>query len=338
MANISTFNIRICNLWLFLPALAISLLLHGCDEQRPKFYRVGILCGLHVFTSTVDGFTARMNELGYVEGKNITYDLHRTNFDLAAEARILRKFVADKVDMMLVFPSEVSVAAKAITRGTDIPVVFCQTNIEGTDLIDSVPEPGGNMTGVRYPGPDLALKRFEILHELVPHAKRFWVPYAKSSPIVPVQLAALRPAATQAGVILVEAPADSAADLLADLASRAEADDIGIDAILFISEPLARTPAVFPKIGKFAWGHGIPIGGVLYSLEGYSTVFGVATDNIAVGKLAAQQANKVLRGVPAGTVPVVSAESYFQLNYGAARKLGLVVPEGLLKQADEVIR
>ena len=111
------------------------------------------------------------------------------------------------------------------------------------------------------------------------------------------------PAAAKTGVTLVESPADSASDLIADLDARAKAADIGIDAVLFISEPLARTPAVFPKIAKFASEHRIPIGGVLLSSEGYSTLFGVATDNIAVGRLAAQQAHKVLRGIPPGTIP-----------------------------------
>lgn len=323
---------------LFFTAMVLGLLLSGCEGPKPKVCRVGILCGLNVFATTVDGFKAGMTELGWDEGNNITYDVQMTNFDAGAEELILRKFLVDKVDLMLVFPSEVSVAAKRITQGTDIPVVFCQTNIEGTNLVKSIPEPGGNITGVRYPGPDLALKRFEILLELAPQAKRIWTPYARSSPIVPYQMETLRSAAAKAGVTLVEAPADSAADLLADLEMRGKSDDAGIDAILFISEPLARTPAVFPKIGKFAAERRIPIGGVLYSLDGYSTVFGVATDNVAVGKLAARQANKVLKGVPAGAIPVISSESYFQLNYNVAQELNLTIPEGLLRQADEIIR
>lgn len=326
------------NHWFCLSAILVTLVLAGCAEQNHKMHRVGILCGLDVFASTVDGFKARMTELGYVEGKNIVYDLRRTNFDPTAEDQILRKFVSDRVNLMLVFPSEVSAMAKAITQGTNVPVVFCQTNIEGTELIKSVTEPGGNMTGVRYPGPDLAIKRFEILHELVPQAKRIWVPYAKHIPIVPPQLEMLRPAAAEAGVTLVEAPAEGAEELLAELKARSEAADIGIDAVLFISEPLARTPIVFPKIGEFAARHRIPIGGVLYSLGGYSTVFGVATDNLAVGRLAAQQAHKVLKGIPVGTIPVVSAESHFQFNFKVAQELGLKVPEGLLKQANEIIR
>jgi putative ABC transport system substrate-binding protein len=155
---------------------------------------------------------------------------------------------------------------------------------------------------------------------------------------VPSQLEVVRPAAAHAGVLLVESPADSGGDLLADLESREGQADIGIDAVLFISEPLARTPAVFVEIGRFASRHRIPIGGVLYSVGGYSTVFGVATESRAVGKLAAHQVHKVLSGIPAGKVPVVSAESYFQLNYRAVTELGLSVPTGLLKQANEVIR
>ena len=325
-------------LWICAIVILVILSLNACDEQKPRVHRVGVLCGLDVFATTIDGFKAKMAELDYVEGKNIEYDIQRTDFEPEVEERILLKFVGDKVDLILVFPSEVSLIAKKVTQGTDIPVVFCQTNAESTDLIKSIREPGGNITGVRYPGPDLALKRFEILHELAPNAKRIWVPYTTYSHTVPDQLKVLRPAAAEAGVKLVEAPAASASDLLADLETREKANDIGIDAILFISEPLTKTPAVFSKIGIFASEHRIPIGGALYSWRGYSTVFGVATDNIAVGRLAAQQVHKVLRGIPAGSIPVVSADSYFQFNYKAAQQLGLAVSEGLLKQANEIIR
>jgi putative tryptophan/tyrosine transport system substrate-binding protein len=318
-------------------ALIGSLLLCGCSKPI-KAYRIGILSGLDVFASTVDGFKQKMTELGYREGENISYVVQKTNAEPEAERLILKKFVEDKVDLILVFPSEQAVLAKQATAGTDIPVVFCQTNIEGTNLINTVREPGGNITGVRYPGPDLAVKRFEILTELAPQAKRLWVPYSKDTPIVPDQLARLRPAAASAGIRLVETPVTSAAELEADLFARSNSSDIGIDAILLISEPLARTPAVFPKIGKFAAEHKLPIGGVQFSLDGYTTLFGVATDNLAVGKLAAQQADKVLKGSPAGTIPITSAESFFQLNYKVAQDLGLAVPTSLLRRANEIIR
>ncbi len=329
---------RTRNFQVVLVGMAVSLLLSGCGEPNPRLYRVGILSGLDTFAATVDGFKAKMTELGYIEGKTIAYETERTNFDQEAEERILRRFVDERVDLILVFPSEASVAAKEITRGTSIPVVFCQTNIEGTDLVRSVLEPGENLTGVRFPGPDIAVKRLEVLLELAPRAKRIWVPYGRNVPIVPDQLTALRLEAARGGIDLVEAPADGADDLLADLEMREKTADPGIDAILLISEPLAKTPTVFPTMIRFAYRHRIPVGGFAISHEGHSTVFGVATDNLAVGRTAAIQAHKVLRGIPASTIPVVSAESYFHINYRAAQELGLSVPEGLLRQANEIVR
>jgi len=332
------FRGKIRNLLIIFAALVIGLLLNGCSDEEPNIYRLGILCGISGLIPAVDGFKDRMKELGYLEGKNIVYDLQITDLNPVAEKRILRKFVADKVDAMFVFPSEVALEAKAITLGTGIPVVFSHTNIEGIDLIKSVPEPGGNLTGVRFPGPDLALKRLEILCTLVPQAKRIYIPYWTQSPIVPAQLEILRPAAAKKGITLVEMPADSVQQLQADLEKRTLANEAGIDAILLISEPLTKNAAAFSKLGKFANDRGIPIGGAMASAGGYAAVFGITTDHKEMGRLAAQQVDKVLKGIPVGTIPVVSAEGYFQFNYKSAQKLGLNVPEWLLRQADEIIR
>jgi putative ABC transport system substrate-binding protein len=299
---------------------------------------VGVLSGLDFVADITDGLKVKMTELGYVEGKNIVYDVQKTNFDMAAYKSILQKFVADKVDVIFVFPTEASQEAKAATQGTSIPVVFAFAQIEGMGLVNSVREPGGNITGVRYPGPDLAVKRFEVMHELVPLAKRMLVPYQKGYPIVASQLELVRPAAVAAGVTLVEAPADNAAELETIFQAQAKSADAGPDAILLLAEPLAVTPDAFAVMGKFAAEHKLPIGGALMSAGGYASVFGVNVNNVAVGKQAAPLVDKIFKGIPAGTIPVVSAENYFQINYKVAQQLGVKVPEGLLNQANEVIR
>jgi putative ABC transport system substrate-binding protein len=330
---------RIGNWWtLFVWVVVFALLLSGCGAEKPKVYRVGILCGLDYITSIPDGFKAGMTELGYIEGENIVYDIQKTNFEPAKEERILKQFVEDKVDLIFTFPTEVSMAAKAATRGTDIPVLFAFANIEDTGLVNSVREPGGNITGVRYPGPDIAIRRFEIMLELVPQAKRMWIPYQRGYPIVDSQLEVLRPAAASSGVTLVEFPADDAAEIQAELEARAKSADIGMDAILFIAEPLAVTSDAFAVMGKFAAEHKIPIGGALMVVGDYGSVFGVNVDIVNTGKQAAPLADKILKGIQAGTIPVVSAESYLQINYKVAQELGLTVPEGLLSLADEIIR
>ncbi len=314
-----------------------ALVFVGCGEKPQKTYHVGILSGLEYFADTVDGFKERMNELGYTEGKNIVYDLHKTDFDMAVYEPVLKGFVGDKVDLIFVFPTEASLAAKALTKGTNIPVVFAQANIEGVDLVNSLREPGGNITGVRFPGPDLAMRRFEIMAQLAPDARRYWIPYQRGYPIVESQLAVLRPAAAARGITLIECPADGAADVRDILSKIASSSDPGMDAILFIAEPLAVTPDSFEVVAKFAAEHKLPVGGALMTVNGYGSIYGVATNNVVAGKHAANMADKILKGTPPGIIPVVSDESFLEINAKTAREIGVVVPESLLYQADKII-
>jgi len=318
--------------------IAFCIFFSGCYEKTQELYNVGILSGLDYIDDAADGFKTKMTTLGYIEGENIVYDLQKTNFDMSIYKNILKKFVSDKVDLIFVFPTEASQEAKLATEGTGIPVVFAIANIEGTDLIDSIQKPGGNITGVRYPGPDIALKRFEIMNELVPNATSMWIPYQRGYPIASSQLDVLHAATSAVGVSLIEAPADNASELQIYLDARANLDDIGIDAILFLAEPLAVTNDAFKVMGKFADEYNIPIGGALMIEGDYESVFGVHVDSFAVGMQAAFIADKIFRGAHAGDIPVVSAENYVQINYGAAQKLGLNVSEGLLSMADEIIQ
>ncbi len=201
---------------IFAIIIFVILLLNGCGS-KPKIYHVGILSGLDIFTTTTDGFKEKMTELGYVEGKNIIYDVRNVNFDIAAYQAILKKFVAGKVDLIFVFPTEASLEAKAATDGTGIPVIFANSFTEDTGLVKSIREPGGNITGVCWVGADIALQRFETLLEIAPKTKRMIIIYQRGYPIVKSQLDVLRPAAAKAGITLLEIPADNAAEIKAEI-------------------------------------------------------------------------------------------------------------------------
>src|SRR5262249_19508203 len=112
---------KTCRIWASLVLLTlVTLVLSSCATSTTKVYHVGILSGLDFFANTADSFKTKMAELSYVEGKNIIYDLQKTNVDPTTEAKILDKFVADQVDLIFVFPTEVSLAAKQATQGTNI--------------------------------------------------------------------------------------------------------------------------------------------------------------------------------------------------------------------------
>ena len=329
------------SIWLVTLILIVagSLLLSGCGAQAaPKIYRVGILSGVDAFAGIADGFKAKMTELNYIEGQNIVYDLQKVNADPAAEQRVLQKFVADKVDLIFAFPTDASVAAKDATQGTNIPVVFAFATLEGSNLVESVRQPGGNITGVRFPGPDLSVKRLELLHDLAPKVKRVWITYEANYPATKSALEALHPVASSVGITLVEIPVTSVAEIQADLQARAGTADIGLDAILIMPELLSQSPDGWGVISKFAAEHKVPIAGSAAFEADAGAVFSYIPDNIETGKLAAPMADKNFKGIPTGTIPVVSPEAHLRINYKLAQDLGLTVPEGLLRQANEVIR
>jgi putative tryptophan/tyrosine transport system substrate-binding protein len=316
-----------------------SMLLSGCaGAQQAKVYHVGILSGLDFVADSTDGFKEGMTALGYTEGKNIIYDVQKTNFDMEAYRSIAKKFVADDVDLILAFPTEATMEAKTAAQGTDIPVLFSFALIEGMGIVDSVRAPGGNITGVRYPGPDFAVRRLEVLRQIAPNAKRIFVPFQRGYPIVTPQLELLRPAAQAAGVTLIEFPADNAAELQAEFDTRASSADIGMDAILMIVEPFAVTPENYAVFAKFAYEHKIPFGGAYVPADNLTDIFGVDVISFESAKAAAVLADKIFKGTPAGTIPVLSAEPFLNINYKVAQEFGLTVPEGLLKQANKVIK
>ena len=136
---------------------------------------------------------------------------------------------------------------------------------------------------------------------------------------------------------IIEFPADDAAELQAEFDRLTASGDIGFDAILFIPEPLSTFSEPFEVMGKFAYENNIPIGGLIMHVGGYGSIFGINVDIPKTAQQAAILADKVLKGTPAGTIPVVSSESYFEIDYNVAQNFGIEVSEGLLARADKVI-
>jgi putative tryptophan/tyrosine transport system substrate-binding protein len=195
----------------------------------------------------------------------------------------------------------------------------------------------GNVTGVRYPGPAVATSRYQVLHALAPKARRVWVPYQRGYPSVEEQLVGIRAAAKADDVSLVETPLDGSAALVAEVRSFAGKSDPGIDAVLIISEPLLATFPGAAAVAGFARSRRLPMGGALVGTPEDYSLFGVSTDGLVTGRLAAPIADKILRGARPGTIPVVSADASIEINLGLAIRLGLTVPEGLLRQASRVV-
>jgi putative ABC transport system substrate-binding protein len=323
---------------LFLTLLvAICTLLSGCGKKTEKVYRVGVLwTGGKFLGDILDAFKEKMTELGYIEGRNIVYDVYMAPLPVRNE-QIVQKYVDGKVDLIFSFATEATIEAKAVAEGSGIPIVFSCTFIEGTGVVESVGNPGGNITGVRYPTTESATGRLEYLHEIAPQAKRIWVTYLKDYPTTSAQIEAIQPVALELDLTLIEKPFATPQEVKAYLDEHAASSDIRMDAILLLAEPFSVTPEVTNAVYKFADEHKLPISSFMVLNEAYGPIIGFHPANTKMGSLAAIQADKILQGTPAGTLPVITADNDLRINYKVIKELGLDVPEGLLGRADEIV-
>jgi len=323
---------------LVLITVAICISLNGCSEKKQKVYRVGILTDFSPFLIIADSFKAKMVELGYIEGENIVYDLQIKDFDPEGQKTAVNKFIKDKVDLIFTFPTEASVIAHKLTQGTGIPVVFAMCGVEGNLPIENVRHPGGNITGVRFPGPDNTVKHLELMLEIKPKTKRIWATYNPNYPNTTVILESLREAALSYEMELMESPNETIEQVKADLQALETSGKVNIDAILLLPEGLSQSPDVSEAIIKFANRHNLPVGGgVPFTLD-LGAIFSFLPDDAEMGKLAALSVHKIFNGISAGTIPLVTPENYLWLNYKAIQELGLTASEGLLHQTKEIIR
>lgn len=317
----------------------ICLFMGGCAQKPAKVYKVGIISGLEGFSMVAEGFKKGMKKLGYIEGKDIVYDIQRLDDDPEGELKAAKKFVSDKVDLIFAFPTGPSVISKAVTQGTGIPVVFAVAGTEMNDLVENNRQPGGNITGVRFPLHENTPRRLEILHEIVPDAKRIYLIYDKNYPNTKAALEMLRNTAPSLGLTLVEDPVTNIEELRDALKARDASLDIGVDAILIMPDVLSHSmDGINEIINKFSDKHKLPVGGCMSNTAEAGAIFSFFPDSINQGMLAAVSADKIFKGIPAGTIPVITPESYMLINCTAIQNLGLKIPENLLTRADEIIR
>jgi len=172
--------------WLVALALA-SVGLSDAQQRAATIPKIGFLSSGSASGSTStlrnDAFWQQLRELGYVEGKNISFVSRygEDNFDRLTS--IADELVRLKVDVLVINSTPAALAAKSATR--TIPIVFSGVSdpvVAG--LVDSLARPGGNITGFTNIAPVLAGKRLELLKESLPKLTRvavLWDPKAPGS-------------------------------------------------------------------------------------------------------------------------------------------------------------
>jgi putative tryptophan/tyrosine transport system substrate-binding protein len=283
------------------------------------------------YAPIVAAFHKGLSETGYAEGRNLLVEYRWAKGHYDGLPALAADLVHRKVTVIAANTPAAPVA-KAAT--TDIPIVFVTANDPvASGLVASLSRPGGNLTGVALLNVEIAAKRLELLHELVPNANVVAVLINPGNPNAESQTRDLRAAAHTLGLQLhvlnasSEQDFDKAFAMLAEL--RAGALVIGADAF-FVDQSkhlaalaLRHTmPAIFITRDFVADGGMMSYGGGLR--EPYRLV-GIYTGRILKGER--------LANLPVQQVTTVE----LIINLKTAKTFGVNVPQSLLGRANEVI-
>lgn len=296
-------------------------------QQARRPYKIGVINAAYAASHpTVEGLKAGLKELGFEDGRDVTFDIRFTEGKLDAMPVAAEALVKSGVDLIFTSQEVATQAAKDATES--IPIVFTLVGDPvGAAVVGSLARPGGNVTGISSLQTELVSKRLEVLKTLAPAVRRVWLVYYQvdlgSTPMITKAIEAaqrmkleLSPKglldANDLKRVLTEVrPGDAL------LAPEGSNPDLTI-AIIERSRAL-RIPAVF---GTALW-------------VGYGGLISYGPDYYAQGVQAATLVAKILRGARPQDLPVEGAEKIdLAVNLKTAELLGLTVPRKILLRAD----
>jgi ABC-type uncharacterized transport system substrate-binding protein len=168
--------------------LAISLALAPFvaeAQQRGKAPAIGILSPWPASESTTgpDAFRRALRDLGYTERDGITFEYRSFAGHDDRLPMLAAELVALKVDVMVAATIPAIRAAQRASATIPIVMMWSSDPVR-LGLVQSLPRPGGNTTGVASLLFDLGAKRVELLREASPRLSRLAVLFNPTNPAI----------------------------------------------------------------------------------------------------------------------------------------------------------
>lgn len=276
-----------------------------------------------------DGFKDILEENGLVEGENINYDYQNAQGDMSTAKTIAQKFNRENLDLVLAIATPTSQAAANTIE--DIPILITAvTDPVAAGLVDSMENPGGNVTGTTDMTP--IAKQLELLLEIQPDTENLGVIYNAGESNSVVQAEITKDECERLGINLIEATADNSSGV--HQAAQSLADRV--DAFYVFTDN--TVVSALESVIQVAEDNNIPL---IVGEEGSVERGGIATEGISYYELGRQTGEMALRIInddadPAN-MPIESQKSTrLVLNESAAEAMGVTLSDELKERADEI--
>src|SRR5262249_3934247 len=274
-----------------------------------------------------------LRALGYVEGKNIAFEMRSAEGKLDRFPALANELVRLKVDVLVASSTAEILAFKNATRTIPIVIITTGDPVEA-GMIDSLARPGGNITGFTEIGAVLAGKRLELLKETVPKLSRVAVLWDSQSSANSMHWEENQSSARGLGLELHSMEVSSADKFESAFG---EAKKARSGALTVLQNPLvsfnqsrivdlaarSRLPTIFQRRDF------VEVGGLMAYVSA----------RVKPYARAASMVDKILKGANPAELPVEQPTKFeLVINLKTAKQLGLTIPQPVLYRADKVIR
>jgi len=312
----------------------------GCSEQpaairaTAKLRRIGYLGGgvAAEVTTASEVFRQALRDLGYVEGDRIVIELRAADTMLDRVPGLAAELLALPVDLLVTTGTPAAVAARRANSTT--PVVFMRaTDPVAQGIVASLARPGSNITGVS--AASVGPKQLEMLRTVVPGLKRVAVLWNANNSGAELQLHDIQGAARELDLSLEPYAIHNLDELKVALDRIAAARPDGL-----LIAPAFNIAFDRSQIPNFAASLRLP---QIYSTDvpfvAAGGLMAVGSNFAAEARSAALLVDKILRGARPADLPVqLPSQIDFVLNVSAATRIGLSIPESVLRLTTEVVR
>jgi putative tryptophan/tyrosine transport system substrate-binding protein len=304
--------------------------------QQPATPVIGFLSAQDIgfpYKIGINSFLQGLKEAGYVEGQTVAIEYRYAENKLDRLQALAADLVRRRVAVIVAGGAPETLAAKAAT--TTIPIVF-GTGVDPVALgfVASLNRPGANVTGITVLTEELAPKKLQLLHELIPDAALLGVLADPAYPTTQSLITDLQAAARALGLQLVVVDARTDSDLEPAFASFSQqrVGAVLVSASTFFNR---RTE----QLAMLATRHALP---AIMSYREFVLAGGLMSYGSSLGYTFHQAGiytGRILKGEKPADLPVQQATKLeLVINLKTAKALGLTIPETLLATADEVIQ
>ena len=303
-------------------------------QTSGRTYRLGTLSAALAMTENSPFgkvLVKAMAERGYVVGKNLVIEARGAAGDVGKIPSLLQELKAANVDALVVTGYPAAVGAKSIGIPT-VGAVGLGDPVE-TRLIESLPHPGGNITGISDVATTLSTKRLSLLKEMSPKLHKVAMLWNKDDLGMSLRYETSANVARSIG-ITVQALGVREPDDFNEAFAVMNNDQP--DAILMVADSL--TTLNRKRVFEYAASKKLP---AIYEYDFYVRDGGLMSygpDLTESFERAAALVDRIFRGAHPADLPFEQPTRYlFVLNLKTAKSSGLEIPPTLLALADEVI-